>query len=699
MRGDTRGHLSRVVAAAVGLLVLPSGALAADVRVGPGDVTVESGGARAVIERSPFRMTFLRADGDVALQQVPNDLPAPGAHATTDKDVLGFDAVPEAAAYQPFAFEVGGEAMTQWNAIMWAGNTLLTGKAGIAHRATEVRDVAVDDDAGVLTLATTDPARTIALRVEPDEGRRTFRVRASLSNAAGVTGFGDSFVARPGEAYRGFGGRHNALDQRGESFHNWVEQENFGAGPGEPLSSNVPGSGGRKWMIPNGKHGAYYVQNQFVSDRFGFFLNADEMTRWRMASGRADAWQFATSSTTLDYTVAVGSPAEAIGAITETTGRQRLAPEWSMGTTVLRNVQIMGNAHPTCEDYLCKVRKDLADIEEHAPGIVKAYAYEGWAEIPDAEIRKINDHLLGRGITPISYVRAFIAEDGMQPKAMVAEALAKGYVAKTATGQNYPYFPASPAYVFDLTHEDAPEFWERHIRHQLDLGFEGFMQDFGEQVLHDMRFANGETGVTMHNRYPRMFHRLTRGILDRYEAEHPGRDIFMYTRAGYSGRPGAAAYEDANFPGDETTDWNEATGLPSLAPDMLNRSIGGAVAFTTDIGGYIDSYTDDLTRDLFIRWSQWSALTPYYRVHNSCCDKGTRMPWDWADADAAAGAPGADARRVEAHGRAPRAGRTAHAPPVAGVPAHGDADHPADVAAGARRRRGGQAGPAVDARS
>ena len=35
----------------------------------------------------------------------------------------------------------------------------------------------------------------------------------------------------------------------------------------------------------------------------------------------------------------------------------------------------------------------------------------------------------------------------------------------------------------------------------LDLGFDGFMQDYGEQVLFDMHFADGTTGVTLHNDY------------------------------------------------------------------------------------------------------------------------------------------------------------------------------------------------------
>jgi hypothetical protein len=154
-----------------------------------------------------------------------------------------------------------------------------------------------------------------------------------------------------------------------------------------------------------------------------------------------------------------------------------------------------------------------------------------------------------------------------------------------------------------------------------------------------MRFHDGSTGAEMHNRYPLVFHRATRRILDRYEREHPKRGkLWMYTRSGFSGRPGSAADESANFPGDESTDWSRSNGIGFLTSDMLNRGLGGSFAFTTGIGGYFDNVTQagTLSKELFIRWSQWAALTPVYRVHNSCCTAGTRTPWSF-DAETYAG--------------------------------------------------------------
>ena len=48
-------------------------------------------------------------------------------------------------------------------------------------------------------------------------------------------------------------------------------------------------------------------------------------------------------------------------------------------------------------------------------------------------------------------------------------------------------------------------------------------------------------------------------LLDEWKRSHPKRRIFWYTRSGYSGTPGSAAYEVSNFPGDETTDWTRSS--------------------------------------------------------------------------------------------------------------------------------------------
>ncbi len=58
---------------------------------------------------------------------------------------------------------------------------------------------------------------------------------------------------------------------------------------------------------------------------------------------------------------------------------------------------------------------------------------------------------------------------------------------------------------------------------------------------------------------------------------------------------------------------------------MLNRGIGGAFGYSTDIGGYYDVTTPPTTKELFGRWAEWAALSPLFRLHGAILKEHT--PW------------------------------------------------------------------------
>jgi alpha-glucosidase (family GH31 glycosyl hydrolase) len=227
-----------------------------------------------------------------------------------------------------------------------------------------------------------------------------------------------------------------------------------------------------------------------------------------------------------------------------------------------------------------------------------------------------------RGIHPLVYLRPWITPGSLPVQ--------QGLVARTASGA--PYYTTTTTggkiALLDFTNPAAVRFWQQAVAHALDIGADGFMQDYGEEVLFDMHFHDGETGVTMHNEYPALYARATRHEFARYARLHPGRRLWFFTRAGFSGLPGSTAYEGGNFPGDETTDFSHASGLASLTSDMLGRAVDGAYGFGTDIGGYYDLSTPATTKELFLRWAEWAALSPVFRLHGSG-KYGTHTPWSY----------------------------------------------------------------------
>ncbi len=61
---------------------------------------------------------------------------------------------------------------------------------------------------------------------------------------------------------------------------------------------------------------------------------------------------------------------------------------------------------------------------------------------------------------------------------------------------------------------------------------------------------------------------------------------------------------------------------------MLGRAVDGAYGFGTDIGGYFDMSTPPTTKELFLRWAEWAALSPIFRLHGSGLH-GTHTPWSY----------------------------------------------------------------------
>ncbi|MDQ6818925.1 MAG: hypothetical protein M3076_01075 [Actinomycetota bacterium] len=431
----------------------------------------------------------------------------------------------------------------------------------------------------------------------------------------------DSFASGAGEAFHGFGGRHLGVDQRGASFYGWIDEENQDARP-----YKVPGAASGTILYPNGPQAAYYEQPSFISSRsYGFLLDRPELARFRLDSDRRDAWQADVSGAALRYVIAPGSAARAIGALTAITGRQRVPPAWALGPSLDRETAL----GETPAKYEAKVRQDLRDIATyHLP--LSYYRIEGWGILPPATVRELIGEFHARGVRALVYFRAFVSADaaGTESPALFGFAIVHGLVAKTATGAPYIFgdgFGAKAAMI-DFTNPAAVAWWSRRVRAALDLGADGFMQDFGEEVLPGMHFRNGQDGLQMHNAYPVYFHRVTRQVLDAYQHSHRGRTFFFFTRAGYSGRPGSAAYENGNFPGDETTDWTRSSGIASLIPDMLNRAIGGAFGYTTDIGGELDLQTPATTKELLLRWAELAVFTPFFRLHGSLIN-GMHTPW------------------------------------------------------------------------
>jgi alpha-glucosidase (family GH31 glycosyl hydrolase) len=589
-----------LAAVSCGYLVAATPALAG-VTLGPQQIVLSVPGAGAVITRSPFAIAYTDGSGRTVLAEVPAGAPAGPS-----------------PIYAPLSFLVGSDEPSTFPGGRFTGDLRADALSGTEYSAQEVISAAQEGEGVRLTLSTDDPSgRQLVVTLRAD-GPGAIRLEAEPNDPSGVAAMADSFSSSPSEAFYGFGGRHNALDQHGQTFYNWSDQENIG--------SSLPNEVESRELEPSGPQGAYYVQSSFISDAgYGFMLDRDELSQWRMDSDRPTAWQTSVAAPALDYVVAPGDVHEAISTLTALAGRQPPPPQWALGPIFDQE----GELGATAAEYQHKFEQSLHEFR--ATGMpVSAYRLEDWQILSRAQLESDIGELQSRGIHPLVYFRPFVGERtlGQEEASAFTTALTDGYVARNAEGNPYIYEEGygSPAALIDFTNPAAVSWWQGRIEAALEMGADGFMLDFGEQVQPGMRFSDGSTGAQMHNRYPVLYDRVTREAVTAFERSHPGRSIFFYTRSGYSGTPGSAAYAGGNFPGDETTDWSQASGLASLTRDMLNRSIGGAYGYTTDIGGYWDAGPPPTTRELLLRWAAWAALSPLFRLHGALVGP-EHAPW------------------------------------------------------------------------
>jgi sulfoquinovosidase len=608
----------------VAVMLLPAAAGRGAVLINPRRVVVGRPGAEVVISRRPFRMWFLGRSSTPQLAEVANRDPAPSAlPVTSDPLPPGVEPAHSGQLYAPLSFLVGTDTLSQYPGGVWGGNLMGGVRSGVQYAARSVTAARKRGSGAVLTVSTDDSSRTLRVSITPLR-KDIFSITASPEPSSGVAMMSDSFASSPSEGFYGFGGRHNAIDQHGQVMASFVEEENItGLGKaGTPAAV----------LFPNGPTAAYYPQAEFFSSRgYGFLLDQFQPAWFRMDSDRPGAWSVAVRGSSLRYILAGGGITRAIGALTSLSGRQPVPPAWALGPMLDRLVKNFGE---TQADYQSELRSDVANIDRyHLP--LTAYRIEGWGfRNPNNDglalhsyvnfpvQTKIIAELRARHIHPLAYLRPWITPGSAPDRERLTVRTATGgtYLTTGTAGQKIA--------LLDFTNPAAVRFWRRVVARVLNLGFDGFMADFGEEVLANMHFHGGETGIQMHNRYPVLYLRATREAVQGYEHAHPHRRIWFFNRSGYSGTPGSAAYEGGNFPGDESTDWSRAAGLASLTADMLGRAVDGAYGYGTDIGGYYDYTTPPTTKQLFLRWAEWAALSPIFRLHGAG-RTGTHTPWSY----------------------------------------------------------------------
>ncbi len=356
----------------------------------------------------------------------------------------------------------------------------------------------------------------------------------------------------------------------------------------------------------------YYVSIPFFYqlDRHGraagFFL--DNSFRIHVDATPAETYGIcALGGQYTEYIFAGPAMADILEGYTWLTGRLTPPPIWALGFHQCR-------WHPYTQDEVRELARQhrergipcdtlWLDID-HMDG----YRVFTWNRNLFPDPSALAEDLRAQGMRLITIVDPGVKVD--PDFALFAEGLANDFFCRTASGEIYigEVWPGRTAFP-DFSRPEVREWWgELNARHAR-LGIAGIWNDMNEPATGDippyaMRFDHGrEPHERYHNQYALL---MAMGTVAGLQRAFPNQRSFVLSRAGFAGIQRYAA----NWMGDNCARWDH---LWLSMPMAMGMGLSGQAFVGADIGGF----AGDTHPELFARWMQCAALTPFCRNHSA----------------------------------------------------------------------------------
>ena len=353
---------------------------------------------------------------------------------------------------------------------------------------------------------------------------------AGDAGSSGYNQMGITFAIASDEHFFGLGERMVTVDQLGQHYESWTEEGGITAAEGTPAGATNPepnGAGMTHAPIPffMSSHGSGLWQESTF--RTGFVLGADDPSLARVYD----------EEPALHLRLLVhDAPSASLAHFTALTGRARAPAQWVFGPRRRVDHGTLVNGVP----------EPLALRQQHVPttmiddtahfllpnntafGAGQEASYAAWAE---------NIHSLG--YKAIGYYNAYVSTSNPAAADELATGRAAGYFVKDTTGAEFDTVIISAGAqlvaTIDMTNPAAVAWYGSLLNGALELGYDGWMLDFGEYLPQSAVMFDGRTGWEMHNEFPVLYQQATLNFLRAAR----GDDFMFFARAGFTGSQAA----------------------------------------------------------------------------------------------------------------------------------------------------------------
>ena len=421
--------------------------------------------------------------------------------------------------------------------------------------------------------------------------------RVYYGNRSGAGELHQQFRAYPGERIYGLGQRtHGRLDHKGLALD--LVQRN-----GEV---SIP------FALSNRGYG--FLWNNPAVGRVEFAENA---TRWTASQARA-----------IDYFVTTGSPAEILARYADATGHSPPLPTWASGFW-------QSKLRYRSQEELLEVAREhrrrglplsviVADFFHWSA--MGDYRFDP-AEYPDPsammrELEELGVRLMVSiwpTVSPLSENFRELRDDGML---VGSDQGVEFHVNIRDKGMDVPM----PVAFYDPTNpRTRQKIWSLVERNYHALGVRVWWLDACEPEVNPGHFGNlslhAGPGAEVAGIYPRENARLFTDGMQAAAASDEDAETVLLCRSAWAGQQ---RYPAAVWSGDIPPTWDS---LRRQVRAGLSIAVAGIPWWTTDIGGFHGGdAADEEYRELMVRWFQFGAFCPLFRLHGN---REPRTPTGW----------------------------------------------------------------------